>query len=251
MKVYVVSTRDVGPDACRSSCSGESVELSRHPATTNMSHQPIEHGWAGTTNDIDVVALGVVDTDGINWRQDLLEIIPDNAEPDWDEITAWVTDTDTDEPLEIPLDERQESRSATWDPTDGDEWWPTLRDGWTIVAGDDNQESSWVFGCRDDQRRVAYAADLDNDIDVVAACQFVLDSAGVDYDNICCEDYGAGGYSGWNYICVHDDSREAADVAVSFAINIAEAVIDAGLNADQYARLIRAAVEASNVIASP
>lgn len=58
-KYYVIEIKDVGPNA---KPLNEEYVIQNKPGCTNMSHETLENGWLGTTNDIAEYAHGVYDT---------------------------------------------------------------------------------------------------------------------------------------------------------------------------------------------
>ena len=62
-KFWIVSTKYVGPNASDAkNCDSDTLAITTRQPTTNMSHEPRDSGWLGTTNDVSLTAHGVYDS---------------------------------------------------------------------------------------------------------------------------------------------------------------------------------------------
>jgi len=211
MELYPYLRSDVSPNALRSTWNPDRAYIGREPQRTNMSHEERIEGWCGTTSDISVTALGVVDTDDEGWFDALIELLPDGITVDREDLESWMDDDDDededeDEDFECGIDTSNVSRSCTWDEADDEGYWPTPQDGWTMIAGYDQEDR--IYDLSADEDRVLTRA---NDCCSPVAAAKILDIVGPDYDYVEHETYDSGTCgTDWAYTLVREDDEEDA-----------------------------------------
>jgi hypothetical protein len=230
MLLYPYTVSDVSPNAMRSTWNPDRAYIGRKPQLTNMSHEPRIEGWCGTTSDSSIHALGEFDTDDEDWFEDLQRAFGDEVNLDKEDIEQWmaaegVIDPETGEPdpdFECDLDTSAGSRSCTWDEGDDSEnWYPTPRDGWEILATYDNNYNEIEFLTKQQHDRFI------NEVDgcLVNAAAKVLDIIDLDYDQVDHETYNSGTCgTDWAVLGVHEDDKEDAEQVIILAADLLELV---------------------------
>ena len=242
MVLYPYRSEDVSPDACRSTCFTGILGISVTPCQTNMSHQECTSGWCGTSNDNSLTALGEFDTDDADWLDNLMDTLPDRCQSAGNRaaITDWVAGVengtgkldydDQPEDLTLDYDDSRGSKSATWNPSGEDDWFPALRNGWELIAGDDDCDSylgdlgSIAF---DDRLKTLKRAIGGSCAEIA---EKLLDAAGISYDDICCEVHNSGGVASWRYLNCRNADVQLATAVIRRAAEIAAAWDNANID---------------------
>jgi hypothetical protein len=226
--VWAYTLDDVSPNAMRSSHNPTRILLTTSQPEYNMSHQPCEEGWSGTTNDTSEHVLGSVeiDPDSPDWESDLQAILPDEACLTRSTVEDWLRGG-ADDDLEIDSAEGDlcGSRSATWSETAEDQFYPTERDSWQFLLYLDDPGNSLFSGISrsdltDDARGELGALDAD---DLVA----IVEASGADCDDIDHETYDSGTCGeDWRYLLVREADCQTAVSALAWAAHLLHRGLD-------------------------
>jgi hypothetical protein len=218
MKLYLIAESDVSPNALRSTYNPDEVYVSKTPGETNMSHEPLERGWLGTTNDNDARALGVVDTDDPDWVDQLRNLALEGYDFDEAELREWITQGDEGD-LALTASSHRISEGLTWDEeSDDGDYWPSGRPGWVTLGTYDNDNGDLL-------EEVPSGASIPDDSDSWSEWgAAVLEAAGIpcDYQTHETHNRGTDGVD-WEVLAVRESDEDRAREAIRAAVEVMQA----------------------------